>query len=116
MFKKYIVLIVVIGALIYISANTYIKTRDEYKKSYNFVIERVEFTPTESVVVFDGTEKIGFWNFSIRKGHDIEVGDLLKKDSCSDKLNIYRKQSNGEYKLNVTIELSERFPVKWLCN
>lgn len=113
--KKYIILLIIVGVLVYIISNTFIKSRDEHKKSYNFIIKKVEVTSTNSLIFFDGSKKVLLWNFVVMKYDEIKVGDLLVKESCSDKLKIYRKQSSGKYKLHLKVASSGMFPIEWFC-
>lgn len=114
--KKYIIVLFITGAVLFIFLNTFIRSRNEYQKSYNFVITKIDITPTNSLEFFNKKEKIALWNYIISEDEGVEVGDLLCKKKCSKYLYIYKKNSNGNYIEYLKVAPSALFPIEWFCN
>ncbi len=91
----YIFLIIVLFSII----NSLYQEKTEYKKTFNFIITKIEVTPTKSLVFYDKEKKIYLWNYSIRDYQDIRIGDLLYKKANSNYIYFYRKDPNGKYYL-----------------
>ncbi|MCP1995047.1 cell shape-determining protein MreC [Flavobacterium sp. HSC-61S13] len=87
--KKKVFVTIVLGVLLFVIINTYSNSRKEFLISYNFEISKIVASPTKSVAVYKGEEKVYLWNFSIRENDDIRIGDVLVKGSCSEYLFIY---------------------------
>ena len=85
-------------------------------KSYNFIITKVEITPTHTLEVFNNNEKIAFWNYIISENEGVEIGDLIYKKKCSKYLYIYKKNEMGKYEEHLKVNLSNLFPIEWFCN
>ncbi|AYN03970.1 hypothetical protein [Flavobacterium sp. 140616W15] len=116
MVKKYIIGFVIVGVVLFIFLNTFIRSRNEYQKSYNFIITKVEITPTHTLEVFNNNEKIAFWNYIISENEGVEIGDLIYKKKCSKYLYIYKKNEMGKYEEHLKVNLSSLFPIEWFCN
>ena len=75
----------------------YLQTREEFGKSYNFVITKIELAPTYNMILYDNNEKILFYNFTIMNYEDVKIGDKVVRDKNSNTLRILRKNANGLY-------------------
>lgn len=114
--KKRIFICFLILVLVSVALNTYIQSRSEFLVNYNFKVSKIEISPTRSLTVYDNDKKIDFWNFSIREGDSIKIGDHFFKDSCSQYLYIYRRDGNGIEELYMKIRENGIFPYEWFCS
>lgn len=114
--KKYFMIIVFISIGFYILINTFLKSRKEYRTTYNFVITKIEVTPTYSLEFFDKSEKIVIWNYIISGNQGVEIGDSIYKKKCSKYLYIYKKNNNGKYEIYLKVSPSGLFPYEWFCD
>lgn len=114
--KRYLIGFVFITLVLFVFLNTFIKSRNEYKKTYNFVITKIETTPTRTLDFYNNTEKIVLWNYIVSEKEGVEVGDLLLKKECSKYLYIYKKNNMGVYKVYLKVIPSGLFPFEWFCN
>ncbi|MET3022105.1 hypothetical protein [Flavobacterium hydatis] len=114
--KKNIIIIVFIGVALFIFLNTFFKSREEYRNNYNFVITKIEKSPTKTLIFYNNKEKITLWNYIITDYEEVEVGDLLSKKECSKYLYIYRKNDLGVYSLHLKVNPIGLFPFGWFCN
>ncbi|OUL60733.1 hypothetical protein [Flavobacterium sp. AJR] len=114
--KKYLIIFVFIGVALFIFLNTFFKSREEYRNSYNFVITKIEISPTKTLIFYNNKEEITLWNYIITDYEKVEIGDLLCKKECSKYLYIYRKNNRGVYNLHLKINPTGLFPFEWFCN
>lgn len=114
--KRYLIGFIFIGIVLYIFLNTFIKSRNEYNKTYKFVITKIEITPTHTIEFYNNKEKIVLWNYIISENEGVEIGDLLCKKECSKYLYIYRKNDMGVYTVHLKVNPSGIFPFEWFCN
>jgi len=96
--------------------NTFVNSRNECRQAYNFVISKIEITPTSTLEFYNNKEKIVLWNFIIPENEGVEVGDLLYKEKCSKYLYIYKKNDKGEYVVHLKVNSSGIFPCECFCN
>lgn len=96
--KKFWAFYLFIAFVVFTLINMIIQSNIEDDKTYNFVITKIEVTPTRSLQVYDGNEKIDFWNFTIPKSARVEIGDLICKQKNSYFLIVKRKDNQGNYK------------------
>jgi hypothetical protein len=114
--KKIIMIIIMIFILIFIIANSFIHSRNEFRSGYDFVINKIEVTPTGQLRLYDvqGTQ-FSFWNYSINNNDNIIVGDSIHKIACSEFLYIYKKANPDKYEEYQKMAPSTLFPNKWFC-
>lgn len=116
MVKRYLIGFVFIGIVLFIFINTFIKSKNEYKKAYNFVITKIEISPTNTLILYDNKKKITLWNYTIMDYEGVKIGDLLCKKECSKYLYIYKKNDMGVYTVHLKVNPSGLFPFEWFCN
>ncbi len=105
--------IILLGVLI----NTYIHSRAEYRKSYNFRIKRINVNSKRSLSFYNNLdEKIQLWNYLISDNRGIKVGDSISKAPCEEVLNIFRIDSAGNSVLYLKVSPSPLFPRNWFCD
>lgn len=105
--------IILLGVLI----NTYIHSKAEYKKSYNFRIKRIDVDSKRFLGFFNNLdEEIQLWNYRISNNRGVKVGDSISKEACAEVLNIFRIDSAGNSVLYLEIKPSPLFPRSWFCN
>lgn len=107
---------VFISAVLFTLINTFVQSKSQYNKSYNFVITNIRVTPTHTLVFFKETEEIYLWNYIISDKEGVEVGDLLYKEKCSKYLYIYRKNKQGKYVEYLKVIPKRTFTPEWFCN
>lgn len=109
--KKKNIPVLVFGCIIFgVLLNTFIQSRKECKANYNFVITKIEVTPTNSLVLYHDKEKIKLWNYIISDRQGVKSGDLLRKKSYSKYLYVYKKNSKGQYSKIIKVN-----PLAILC-
>lgn len=88
----------------------------EFKSSYDFIIEKIEVTPTKKLILYDsiGVEFFSV-NYSIVENDNIEIGDSISKQSCSKLLYVYKKNDKGDYQEYKRKSPSGLFPYNWFC-
>ncbi|MWB95191.1 hypothetical protein GON26_12540 [Flavobacterium sp. GA093] len=104
--KNKIVFLVSFFTIIFLGviANFYFKSKQEMSKSYNFIITKIDITPTKSLALYDNYKKVRFWNYDIRAYQDVKVGDAVYKYKNSDFLIILRRnQITGKYEEHLKI-------------
>lgn len=94
--------------------NTFLKSKKEFETKYNFVIDKIEITPTKRMVFFKDNQEINLWNYTIMDNEDVLVGDLIYKEKCSKYLYIYRKDKQGLYKEHLKYSPRGIFS-NWFC-
>jgi hypothetical protein len=114
--KKYIFPLIFVFIILFIFINTFIKSRNEHKKSYNFIVTKIEKTPTNTLEFYNKKEKIVFWNFIVSSNNNVEIGDLIIKEECSNFLFIYKKNKKLKYEKHSFIRFSGLFPSELFCN
>lgn len=94
-----IIFLITIVGFIYI--NVFIKSRQEYIKSYNFIIANIEMDAKGDLIFYDSLNNKYFfasYRFNEFDKLGISVGDKVFKDQYSKSLTISRKIKN-EYKI-----------------
>jgi len=114
-FKKYLPIVIFGFIVIFVSINTFIKSRIENNAKYNFVITKIEVTPTSTLIFYDKNKQISFWNFIVSKNEKINIGDLIYKEKCSPFLYIMRKDKNNKYKVYKRENYTGLFSQEILC-
>ena len=74
---------------------SYIQSRKEFRKDYNFIITKIEVTPTKLMIFYNKDEEIFFNNFKIIYYEDVKIGDKIVKEKDSNVLRVYRKNKDG---------------------
>lgn len=103
--------------ILYVFGNTFINSRIEYKTELNFKISKIDTTGTNSLELYNMKgEKIIFWNYILAGDEGIMVGDSVSMSVCSEKLYVFKRDSNNLYKLYLSRAPSGMFPRSWFCN
>jgi hypothetical protein len=114
--KKYLFIGVFSCMILFVLINTFIKSRRECMKEYNFTITKIEVTPTRRLEFYNGNEKVILWSYIVLESEGVRVGDILCKKKCSKFLYIYRKNEKGENEEYLKVKPSGLFPVGLFCN
>lgn len=115
--KSKIVLIIAGIMILYIFGNTFINSRKEYKMELNFKISKIDVAGTNSLELYNMKgEKITLWNYILGGNEGIMVGDSISKGVCSEKLYVFKRDSNNLYKFYLSRTPSGMFPRSWFCN
>ena len=114
--KRYIIPTVIILGVIFTFVNTYFKTKKEYGLSYDFVITKLDITPTRRFIFYDGENEIQLCGFIISSNENIKPGDVLYKPACSDKLQIVRKDVTGKNLVISETNYAGMFPSEFFCD
>jgi len=77
--------------------NSYIQSRKEFGTSYDFIITKIELTPTKSMIFYNKNEQILFHNFLIGENEDVKIGDKVVKEKDSKVLRVFRKNKDGVF-------------------
>lgn len=100
--NKYLLFLpfICVGVLFFIgSAFTYHFKRVEYQKYTYFEVDSVEITKDLSAFLYDkNNEKLTIKNFTFYRSSGIKTGDIIIKNSYSDSIKAYRKDSIGNLK------------------
>ncbi|RKR09235.1 hypothetical protein C8C83_0855 [Flavobacterium sp. 90] len=110
--KSKILFVVIFFTIIFLGVitNFYFKSKQEMSKSYNFIITKIDITPTKSLVLYDNNKKIRLWNYDIRDYQDVKVGDVVCKHENSNFLFILRRNNlTGKYEEHLKISPSGIF-------
>jgi hypothetical protein len=91
--KSTIFLIVFAIFVVIILTNSYIQAEKVISKKYDIVITKIELSPTNSMIFYNGNEEINLWGFDIRNYEDVRVGDIVYKEKESKYLYILRKDT-----------------------
>lgn len=78
-------------------------SKKEDSTYYNFVVTKIELTPTYRMILYDKSKKILFHNFVIMDDEDVKIGDKIVKEKDSKVLRIFRKNKDGVYEENLVI-------------
>jgi hypothetical protein len=70
---------------------------------YNFIVTKIELTPTKSMIFYNKGEEILFHNFLIGENEDVKIGDKIVKEKDSKVLRIFRKNKDGVYEEHLVI-------------
>jgi hypothetical protein len=76
---------------------SYIDSQKELGKAYNFIITKIELTPTKLMIFYNKDEEVFFNNFRIIYYEDVRIGDKIVKEKNSKVLKIFRKNKDGVY-------------------
>jgi len=95
--SKYIFLLFLCFLLVTIVIS-YIDSEKEFGKDYNFIITKIELTPTKLMIFYNKDEEVFFNNFRIIYYEDVKIGDKIVKEKGSKILKIFRKNKNGVFK------------------
>lgn len=94
-----------------IGVGTFINSRIEYAKAYDFQITEIEEQANGIVRIYHNDENYSFANYLFHESDSILVGDRLVKKADSTLLYIYRKDKlSGKYKLFRTKKPNGNFP------
>ena len=106
----------VVLMLVFPLVNTFIRSRNEYHKKYDFIISKVSITPTRQLEFYDTTgEKVSLWNYTVMDYEGVSKGDSIFKDKCSFFLYVYKKNNRGEFKEYLRIRPTGLFPHSMFC-
>jgi hypothetical protein len=114
--SKFLLPIIFIFIILSVLINTFIKSKNEHEKSYNFIITKIEKTPTKTLEFYNKKEKIVFWNFIVSSSNDVKIGDLIIKEKCSNILFIYKKNKKMKFEKHSFIKFSGIFPSELFCD
>lgn len=81
------------------------KSKNEYEKSYDFVIAKISITQKKSMIFYSDETKFPKSNFNttvfdISEREDVKIGDKVFKEAGARKLFILRKNKNGVYEVH----------------
>lgn len=103
--KSVIFIFIFIFFILLVLINNFIQSKKGEIKQVNFLITKIEVTPTKSLILYDGDKEVELWNYDIRDYEDVKVGDLVCKDKKSEDLFILRKDKlTGKFKKNITLK------------
>jgi hypothetical protein len=95
----------------------FFKSREESIMSYNFVVSKIDVSPTKSMILYNNEKEIDLWNYDLRDYDGVETGDSIAKKKCAKYLYVYKKDKyTNKYKLFLKVEPTGLFPYKWFCN
>ncbi|WP_291102483.1 MULTISPECIES: hypothetical protein [unclassified Flavobacterium] len=115
--KKYWPLIFFVLVVLYSFGNLFFKSREESVISYNFVISKINVSPTKSLILYKNENEVDIWNYDIRENEGVEAGDSIAKKKCAKYLYVYKKDKHtNKYKLFLKVEPTGIFPCEWFCN
>lgn len=115
--KKYWPLILFVLAVFYSFGNMFFKSKEENMISYNFVISKINMSPTNSLILYNNENEVDLWNYNIMQDEGVEVGDSVAKEKCAKYLYVYKKDKHtNKCKLYLKVEPSGIFPCEWFCN
>ena len=63
--KKYWPIVIFGIIVIFTLINTFFNSKIENEVQYNFVITKIEVTPTSTLVFYDRNKKVSLWNFTV---------------------------------------------------
>lgn len=114
--KMLFLILMVVLMLVFPLVNTFIRSRNEYHKKYDFIISKVSITPTRQLEFYDTTgEKVSLWNYTVMDYEGVSKGDSIFKDKCSFFLYVYKKNNRGEFKEYLRIRPTGLFPHSMFC-
>ena len=104
--KKYFVIILILicipNTIFWLAKNDPDKKK-EFNSVYSFKIAKIRVTPTKKLIFYDkDNNEIYTYNHYISDTDGVSVGDSIYKGAKSKFLNIYKKNSEGVYKLYFT--------------
>ncbi|KUJ63550.1 hypothetical protein AR687_02360 [Flavobacteriaceae bacterium CRH] len=114
--KKNIPVLVFSGFVLCILLNNFIQSYIECKANYNFVITKIEVSPTNKLILYNNKKKIRFWNYIISDRQGVKAGDLLHKKSYSKYMYVYKKNMMGKYSKILKVNPTGLFPVEYFCD
>lgn len=77
----------------------YIRNKDSYQNTLIGIVEETKQIGKNSYLIkFKGTEEFNVLS-KIRTTEKLKKGDSIYKPLCSDKISLYRKDKNGNFKL-----------------
>ena len=96
--------------------NTFIHAKMEFRNKYDFIISKIEITPTQRMSLYNEKgENIDFWSYIIMSYEDVKVGDYIYKDRCSRFLYVFKRNAFGKYEQHQKIAPTGMFPYEWFC-
>ncbi|KLT70509.1 hypothetical protein [Flavobacterium sp. ABG] len=99
--KIFLLIIFLITVVGFIFINVFIKSRQEYSKSYDFIIANIEIDAKGDLTFYDSLNNKYFFASYIFNEFDklgISIGDKVSKDQYSKSLTISRR-INDKYKI-----------------
>lgn len=98
-----IFVVTIIVSTIILSMN---QINKEQKMRINFEVSKIETTPALRSVFYNKIgEKLDLQRFVFYNFHDVKVGDIIVKEENSDTLKVYRLDSIGNKKIQLTIKM-----------
>lgn len=76
---------------------SYISYKNENELYYNFVITKIEISPSFDMIFYNKDKKVLPHNFLIKNNEDIKIGDKIIKEKDSKILKVFRKNKDGVY-------------------
>ncbi|WP_234111061.1 hypothetical protein [Chryseobacterium sp. R2A-55] len=84
--------------------NYYLQSKKELKNEINFIITKIEVSPTKSLILYSNNREVKLWNYDIRDYEDVKVGDLVRKNKFAKELLVLRKnKKTGKYNVTITL-------------
>lgn len=81
----------------FIIIRSYISSKNEDESFYNFVITKIEISPSYDMIFYNKDKKVLPHNFLIKNNEDIKIGDKIIKEKDSKILKVFRKNKDGVY-------------------
>ncbi|TDO70463.1 hypothetical protein EV143_11186 [Flavobacterium chryseum] len=101
---KYLPIYIFIGAVLFSFINTYFKSRTVHFEKYDFVITKINDTPTGSAIPLQNDSEMNLWQYSFYPKSIIKVGDSIHKGSEEKYLYIFRKDETKNFILIDSIQ------------
>jgi hypothetical protein len=100
-----LIFILFILFILFVLINNSIQSKKGETKEVNFIITKIEVTPTKSLILYDGDKEVELWNYDIRDYEDVKIGDLVHKDKTSEDLFILRKNElTDKFEKNIILK------------
>ena len=87
----------------------------ENKIVYNFQITKIEHTPTNQLIFYDGENEITLWNYTFMRYDDVKLGDYLIKEKYAEFAYIKRKNKNGKL-IEIVKTANTSYFANMICN
>ena len=91
--------------VLFVLINDFIQIRKGEKEQVNFIISKIDVSPTKSLILFDGDKEVELWNYIIPDYEYVKVGDLVNKNKNSQELFILRRDKiTGKFMKNIILK------------
>ncbi|MRX67533.1 hypothetical protein SAMN06265349_1011224 [Flavobacterium resistens] len=97
-------ILIFIGGIILLLINDYFKSRTVHFKKYDFVVTKVENTPTGGVTPFHNDIEIDMWQYDFFPYNCVKVGDSIHKGAEQKYLYIFRRDETQKFILIDSIQ------------